>query len=205
MRPWLSLLQWYFGARTAYDLHSPLLYALCREVVESPERFRTGPSCLEGGHPRQRQTDIVYRVAKWWQPSVIWDLHGDPVWVAAGLAGAGPACHVFPHGPVWTEAGPVQSTAPRTMILLPQADQWGSRGPSLEEILRILPPPFMALTDLRGQRSAIGSLVTQMLYRPGAWIDLYDTGIWLRDEAFLAPVQTGMIHRNWKPLRCGWV
>lgn len=205
MRPWFSLLQWYFGARTAFDLHSPLLYSLCREVVENPLRFRTGPSLLGGGHSRQRQTDIVFRVAKWWQPTGIWDLKGDPAWVAAGLAGAGPACQVISHGPIWTEAGPGQSIAPRIMILLPQPDQWASRGTSLDEILKTMPPPFMALTDLRGQRSVIGRLVAQKLSRPGAWIDLYDTGIWMRDESFLEPVQTGMIHRNWKPLRCGWV
>lgn len=261
-----QLLRWYTASRTAFSVHSPLLYSFCTEVLDDDRCYyafepieRQRSLLLESGGS-QILTDLagaslpgpvkladsisrasspawkgqfLFRLAKWWQPDAILEV-GTHVGLATSYLAA-----ARKHTPVWTIDQSAQAhtlagrlweslaldqirpiTAPacrgleevdwshgRKWLVYLDADH---RSSSVEEMLRYLEtrlerPFLVVIDDIRWSDDMFAGWSRWHTLRTGAWIDLFQGGLWIADDAFLEPVHMSLIPRKWKPLRLGWI
>lgn len=259
---------WYLRAKTAFDVHSPLLYPFCTEVLDDNRRYYAfdeieavrehwlatlGDQLLDGfagagdtPPPRSlgqvlRQSAsqpwkgrFLFRLALWWKPQHILEFGTNLGIGTAYLASADRRVpvrtvdsstatqalarqlwktlalnHVHPIQATFSDALPglPLESMPRSLVYL-DGDHHPARVEALLGHLQDrLPRPFLViLDDIRWSAPMLdGWKGWPDTYPEGAWIDLYQAGLWFADPSFREPVRLALIPRRFKPLRLGWI
>ncbi len=266
----IQLLLYYWHARTAYSMHSPMLYSFCRQVLDDTRTFYAfiemelwrkkllvnqteiqrvdlgaGNTNQSGGaltisHIAQTSLSqpwkcrYLFRIVLWWKPDLILEL-GTSLGVSAGyLASADKRCPLITldgdpsfhqqarHG--WQifgldhiqsqncafEDGLNNITWKDTRRLLVFLD--GDHRPEKVEAildhiyLRATKPFIVILDDIRWSPAMwAGWQRWQKKWSVGAWLDLFQGGIWICDPIFREVQYQTLIPSRFKPLRTGWI
>jgi predicted O-methyltransferase YrrM len=260
----IQLIRWYLRARSAYRVHSPLLYAFCREVLDDRRRFhafdqmdelrhhllRDGRTIEQEDHGaggertsirtrtvadvlRQSCSDpargeFLFRTAMWWQPDLILEF-GTALGIStAYLAAADSRRPVITvdasvgmltiarenwqrlqlngieaiHGrfdEVWPQLPDLRG---KRLLFYLDGDHRADRVSALLRAFaaRADAPSIVLLDDIRWSADMYRGWQRHFDMPPeGAWIDLFQYGMWIRDPAFREPVAMSLLPRRWKP------
>lgn len=177
---------------------------------------------------------LLFRTISWWKPDLIVELGTSLGVSTAYLAKAGSRTPVVTIDGAeqlqqlaregWTALG-IQNitsfTAPFTEALLriPWRDSQrpliyldGDHEPAkvqslLQEIKLLANQPFLIVMDDIRSSTEMWTVWKDCKanFPSGAWLDLFEMGIWIHDPAFLQKQDQTLISRRFKPIRFGWI
>ncbi|MCF8236593.1 MAG: class I SAM-dependent methyltransferase [Saprospiraceae bacterium] len=266
----IQLFTYYWQARTAYSMHSPLLYSFCREVLDDRRSFYAFEEIEiwryhllhesselhvvdlgAGGQDALDQNRIVSSIAKtslsppwkcrylfrmvlWWKPDLLLEFGTSLGVSTAYLAAAsihtplitvdGSDSHLQLARKGWNKLG--LDHIEEWNLSFQQAIQripWDQHGRILiyldgdhrpARVLEILQTiqektrhPFLVIIDdIRWSDDMwAGWQEWRSAFQSGAWLDLYQVGIWIQDPAFLEPQIQTLIPSRLKPIHQGWI
>lgn len=261
---------YYWRARTAFSMHSPILYAFCGQVLDDGRQFYafeeieawraallSDDRTLDildlgsgGRHQPVQQRAIrsvaeqsvsppwkgrmLFRTMCWWKPDLIVELGTSLGISTAYLAmarsttpvvtidGAEQLHEIARKG--WKDLDirnitTITSSFSEALVQLPWRNSQrpaiyldGDHDPTrvlalLEEIRLFANQPFLVIIDDIRWSSAMwtGWNQWQARFPYGAWVDLFQMGIWIHDPAFLQQQRQTLIPRQYKPFRLGWI
>lgn len=259
-------LSWYASSRTAFSVHSPLLYSLCTEVLddnrgyyafESIEHQRSlllssaGDSILNdlAGTSSGRSIKLadslqraatpswkgqfLFRLAQWWKPDAILEVgthlgfgtaylasarKGSTVWTIDQSTQAQEIAKKLWNSQALDHIKPICDDMKQGLDRMEwdQGQRWliyldaDHRSNAVEQVIQTLEtklesPFLIAIDDIRWSVDMHEGWKKWCSTRDGAWIDLFQLGLWIADPSFLEPVRMSLIPRKWKPLRLGWI
>ncbi len=264
-----TLIPWYLQAKTAYSVHSPMVYRFCEEVLDDHrwyyafesievERTRlqqdTRPLPVgglgAGSQFEQAEGNVVrnilkssssqpwkgrtlFRICKWWQPDTILEFGSSLGISTAYLAFASQNTPLFAIDgnagllaiaqTVWKELqlSNIQAVHSsfqqawqqipdlknqRVLIYLDGDHQSDHVEQLLQDIsLRCTRPFLVIIDDIRWSGDMTRGWQRWSANYGGAWLHLFQAGIWIADDAFLEPLKMSLIPRRLKPIQMGWM
>lgn len=263
MKKATQLLRWYFKARSSYRVHSPMLFAFCREVLDdrrrfhvfdkmdalwyrllrdqrtieqedlgaggerSPIRSRTVAEVLRQSCSSPARGEFLFRTALWWKPDLIVEF-GTALGISTGYLAAAdtrrPVITVDASDSMLTiarenwqglglrEIRPIHRRFEEVWPLLPtlhgkrvlfylDGDHRSEKVSALLHKFTLISeaPSLVIIDDIRWSSDMYRGW-QQHFDQPfeGAWIDLFQYGLWLRDPAFNEPIEMALLPKRWK-------
>jgi predicted O-methyltransferase YrrM len=176
---------------------------------------------------------LLFRICKWWQPDTIIEF-GTSLGIssaylasarqsatmytvdgnAAGLSIAQSLWHAIQLTNIhsiharfqdaWQQIPDLNKK--RVLIFLDGDHQSEHVGQMLAEIAQHCTKPYLVIIDdIRWSADMENGWHRWSTSYGGAWLDLFQAGIWISDEAFLEPIKMNLIPRRFKPIRLGWI